>query len=167
MRWRTWHARCRHHRRRQHRWHATRAWLRAPSLSRSKSAAQFHPPATACQPCAAIEFALDPNQDGDTSDAVDVINLSLGSPYGQVEADDSFALDQAVQMGVVVVASAGNSGDRPFIAGSPSSVARRAERGTDRGAQRGDVPVGHHDRWRLKDHPQHKYRAVGAAWRRL
>ena len=30
----------------------------------------------------AIEWAVDPNGDGDFADAVDVINLSLGSPYG-------------------------------------------------------------------------------------
>ena len=30
----------------------------------------------------AIEWALDPNQDNDLSDHVDVINMSLGSAYG-------------------------------------------------------------------------------------
>lgn len=68
-----------------------------------------------------IEYSIDPNGDGDTSDAVDVINLSLGTSYGQVEDDASFALGQASQLGVMVVASAGNSADRPFIAGSPST----------------------------------------------
>lgn len=68
-----------------------------------------------------MDFALDPNGDGDTSDAADVINMSLGSSYGQVEDDLSFASANAVKMGVVVVASAGNSADRPYIVGSPSS----------------------------------------------
>jgi minor extracellular serine protease Vpr len=68
-----------------------------------------------------VEYAIDPNGDGDTSDAVDVINLSLGQNYGQVEDDLSFALGQASQLGVMVVASAGNAADRPFIAGSPST----------------------------------------------
>jgi minor extracellular serine protease Vpr len=68
-----------------------------------------------------IEYSIDPNGDGDTSDAVDVMNLSLGLSYGQVEDDASFALGQASQLGVLVVASAGNSADRPFIAGSPST----------------------------------------------
>ena len=35
----------------------------------------------------AMDAALDPNGDGDISDAVDVINMSLGSPYGQREDD--------------------------------------------------------------------------------
>ena len=68
-----------------------------------------------------VEFALDPNGDGDMSDAADVFNLSLGASYGQKEDDLSFALGNAVHFGVVVVASAGNSADRPYIVGSPSS----------------------------------------------
>jgi len=38
-----------------------------------------------------IEFALDPNGDGDISDAVDVINMSVGSSYGQIQDDLSEA----------------------------------------------------------------------------
>ncbi|MGH3679492.1 MAG: S8 family serine peptidase [Natronosporangium sp.] len=80
---------------------------------------------TACNGVAilqAIEAALDPNGDGDVSDAVDVINMSLGAPYGQVENPTSGATANAVRMGVVVVTSAGNSADKPYIAGSPSST---------------------------------------------
>jgi minor extracellular serine protease Vpr len=69
----------------------------------------------------AVDYSLDPNGDGDISDAVDVMNLSLGSDYGQVEDDLSYALGQASQLGVVVVAAAGNAADRPYIVGSPSS----------------------------------------------
>jgi minor extracellular serine protease Vpr len=68
----------------------------------------------------AMDYALDPNGDGDLSDAVDVINLSLGSDYGQPEDDLSFAVGNAVSLGVVVVASAGNGGNLPTIVGSPS-----------------------------------------------
>ncbi len=69
-----------------------------------------------------MEFALDPNGDGDISDAVDVINMSLGSSYGQREDDLSGATATASKFGVTVVVSAGNSADRPFITGSPSST---------------------------------------------
>ncbi len=69
-----------------------------------------------------MDFALDPNGDGDISDAVDVINMSLGSSYGQAEDDLSFAAQNAVNFGVTVVVSAGNSADRPYIVGSPSST---------------------------------------------
>lgn len=71
---------------------------------------------------AAIEFALDPNQDGDTSDHVDVINMSLGSPFGSDFEPDTVAANAAAALGVIVVASAGNSGDIPYITGSPASA---------------------------------------------
>ncbi len=69
-----------------------------------------------------MEFALDPNGDGDISDAVDVVNMSLGSNYGQFEDDLSEASSIASQFGVVVVAAAGNAGDRPYIVSSPSTA---------------------------------------------
>ncbi len=69
-----------------------------------------------------FEAALDPNGDGSIDDAVDVINLSLGALYGQIENSGSGAAANAARMGVVVVASAGNNGDKPFITGSPAST---------------------------------------------
>src|SRR5690606_20980630 len=80
---------------------------------------------TACSGVAmlqGLDWALDPNGDGDISDAVDVVNMSLGSSYGQDQDDSSFASDNLVRAGIVVVASAGNDADRPFIVGSPSSA---------------------------------------------
>ncbi len=70
----------------------------------------------------AIDYALDPNGDGDTSDAVDVINMSLSSRRGQIGDDLSVAAANAVALGVVVVASAGNFGDVPYLVGSPSTA---------------------------------------------
>lgn len=81
--------------------------------------------ATSCNGVALLkgmDFALDPDGDGDTSDAVDVINMSLGSSYGQIEDDLSAASANAVKLGVVVVASAGNSANRPYITGSPAAT---------------------------------------------
>ena len=68
----------------------------------------------------AMDFALDPNGDGDLSDAVDVINMSLGSNYGMVEDDLTLASENAVRLGVVVATAAGNAGDKPYIVSSPS-----------------------------------------------
>ena len=54
---------------------------------------------------------------------VDIINMSLGSPYGQAFDDDlSAAVDNATALGVLTVASAGNSSDKPYIVGSPSAA---------------------------------------------
>jgi subtilisin family serine protease len=68
----------------------------------------------------AVEYSLDPNGDKDLSDKVDVMNLSLGSDYGQVEDDLTEALNNAARAGVVVVAAAGNAADKPYIVSSPS-----------------------------------------------
>lgn len=57
-----------------------------------------------------------------TYDPADVINMSLGSPYGQPEDDLSLFSDIASYYGSLVVVSAGNSGDRPYIVGSPSTA---------------------------------------------
>ena len=71
----------------------------------------------------AIEMAMDPNGDGDISDAVDVINMSLGSPFGDPEDPTSVAAQNASESGIVVVASAGNSGNGiPYVSGSPGSA---------------------------------------------
>ncbi len=57
----------------------------------------------------AIERSVDPNQDGDTSDHLDVISLSLGG-VGTPDDPMSQAIDNVVDTGVVAVISAGNSG---------------------------------------------------------
>ncbi len=70
-----------------------------------------------------MEFAVDPNGDGDPADRVDIINMSLGSNYGQPFDDDLvFAVDNASRFGVVTVASAGNGGDRPYVTGTPAGA---------------------------------------------
>lgn len=54
---------------------------------------------------------------------VDVINMSLGSVYGQPFDDDlSQAVDNATAVGVLTVASAGNSADKPYVTGSPAAA---------------------------------------------
>lgn len=73
----------------------------------------------------AIDWSTDPNQDGDFADHLDVINLSLGSSYGLPDAASTVAANNAASLGVIVVASAGNSGDVYHITGSPG-VAERA-----------------------------------------
>lgn len=69
-----------------------------------------------------LEWITDPNGDLDFSDAADVVNLSLGASYGQREDDSSLAISNVVRFGIVAAISAGNSGDRPYITGSPSST---------------------------------------------
>jgi subtilisin family serine protease len=71
----------------------------------------------------AMEFAVDPDGDGDTSDRVDIINMSLGSPMGNPFVDDlSFAVENASALGVLTVASSGNSSDIAYITGTPGAA---------------------------------------------
>lgn len=61
----------------------------------------------------AIEWAVDND--------MDVINMSLGSPFGSPDDPDAVAATNAAKAGVIVVASAGNSGSNPYITGSPAA----------------------------------------------
>ena len=56
------------------------------------------------------------------ADGMNVINLSLGSPFGGQDDPTSVAVQNALDAGVTVVASAGNSGSAGYIVGSPSTV---------------------------------------------
>lgn len=72
----------------------------------------------------AINWAIDPNGDGDPSDHLDVINMSLGSNFGTATDASAAASNNAAAVGVVVVTSAGNAGDTHFITSSPGSATR-------------------------------------------
>lgn len=72
----------------------------------------------------AINWAVDPNGDGDPSDHVDVINMSLGSNFGTSTDASATASTNAALAGVIVVTSSGNAGDTHYIVGSPSTSAR-------------------------------------------
>ena len=72
----------------------------------------------------AINWAVDPNGDGDPSDHVDVINMSLGSNFGTSTDASAAASSNAVLAGVIVVTSAGNAGDTHFITSSPGTSTR-------------------------------------------
>jgi minor extracellular serine protease Vpr len=70
-----------------------------------------------------LEFAADPNGDGITDDHVHIVNMSLGASYGQNYDDDlSILVDAVTSVGILVVASAGNSADRPYISGTPAAA---------------------------------------------
>ena len=58
-------------------------------------------------------------------DGVDVINMSLGAPFGRDDTADAIATNNAVRAGVVVVTSAGNEGHNAYMAGSPGTARPR------------------------------------------
>jgi hypothetical protein len=69
-----------------------------------------------------LEYAIDPNFDFDVSDALDVINLSLGGAYGQREEASTYVVQLLSQFGIVVAAAAGNDSDRPYVVSGPGSA---------------------------------------------
>ena len=66
----------------------------------------------------AMERALD--------DGMDVINMSLGSPFQWPNSPSSQAIDRLAQAGLIVVASAGNSGTGGLYAGGGPGLAEAA-----------------------------------------
>ncbi len=61
-----------------------------------------------------IEWAVD--------NGMNVINLSLGSPFGDNFDPVAEAANNAAKAGIVVVASAGDQGANPYLTGSPGSA---------------------------------------------
>lgn len=70
----------------------------------------------------AMEYAMDPYQNGDTNKRMDVVNLSLGGSFGIPQGVYGEVVKNAVRAGIVVVAAAGNSGPTAFVTGSPSTA---------------------------------------------
>ena len=65
----------------------------------------------------AMERCLDPNKDGDFSDHVDVISLSVGGYLKELNPDHALCIeiDNIVKNGLIVVAAAGNNGSVAHI----------------------------------------------------
>ena len=55
---------------------------------------------------------------------MNVINLSLGSPFGGPDSPDAVAVDNAAKAGIVVVAAAGNGGPAAYTDSTPGVAAR-------------------------------------------
>src|SRR5205085_4843066 len=72
----------------------------------------------------ALDWAADPNGDGNFSDHLDVVNMSLGTDFAVPDDPDSLAADALSLLGTTVVAAAGNGGDEQDIVGSPGSASR-------------------------------------------
>ncbi len=71
----------------------------------------------------AVDWAVDPNHNGNTRDHLNILNMSLGSDYGSAFIDDlSLAVDQASRVGVLTVAASGNGSDKPYITSTPAAA---------------------------------------------
>ena len=70
----------------------------------------------------AIEWAMDPNGDGNFSDKMDVINMSLGANNGFADDPDDVAASIAASAGIIICSAAGNAGDSYYIHSSPAAA---------------------------------------------
>ncbi|SDN36340.1 S8 family serine peptidase [Allokutzneria albata] len=70
----------------------------------------------------AMDLVLDPNGDGDFSDRLDVVNLSLGTDFGTPDTPDNKIMKTLAEHGVLVVAANGNGGDINDVGGSPANA---------------------------------------------
>ncbi len=70
----------------------------------------------------AMDWALDPNGDGDFADRLDVVNLSLGADYGAPDDPDSLFVRKLAHNGVLPVFAAGNGGDLYDIGAAPGNT---------------------------------------------
>ncbi len=70
----------------------------------------------------ALDAALDPNGDGDFSDHMDVVNLSLGADYATPDDPENDVVNKLADNGVLPVIAMGNGGDLTDIGGSPGNA---------------------------------------------
>ncbi|HQR27985.1 MAG TPA: S8 family serine peptidase [Nocardioides sp.] len=70
----------------------------------------------------ALDRALDPNQDGNFADHLDIVNLSLGSDYGLVDDPENAVIAELADHGVLSVLSMGNNGDLTDTGGAPGNA---------------------------------------------
>lgn len=62
----------------------------------------------------AMEWAVEHN--------MDVINMSLGAPFGSNDSPSSIAARNTARDGVIVVSASGNEGSAPYMTGSPGAA---------------------------------------------
>jgi subtilisin family serine protease len=70
----------------------------------------------------ALEWAMDPNGDGNFADHMDVVNMSLGSNDGYADDADDIAATIAASVGINVCSAAGNAYDTFYIHSSPAAA---------------------------------------------
>ncbi len=72
----------------------------------------------------ALDWALDPNGDGNFADHLDIVNLSLGADFATVDDPENLVVDNLAKHGVLPVIAAGNNGDLTDTAGAPGNAVR-------------------------------------------
>lgn len=69
----------------------------------------------------ALDYVMDPNNDGDFSDRADVVNMSLGSDHSPIEDPENDIVDALSEAGILSVVASGNAADVTDVGGSPGN----------------------------------------------
>jgi subtilisin family serine protease len=69
----------------------------------------------------ALDYVLDPNNDGDFSDRAQIVNMSLGSDRSPVDDPENDIVDALTKQGILSVVASGNAGDVTDVGGSPGN----------------------------------------------
>lgn len=70
----------------------------------------------------ALDYVLDPNQDGDFSDRASIVNMSLGSSFPAYDDPEIDIVNSLTDQGILSVVSSGNGGDVFDNGGTPGSA---------------------------------------------
>ncbi|WP_394162119.1 S8 family peptidase [Galactobacter valiniphilus] len=69
----------------------------------------------------ALDYVLDPNQDGDFSDRAQIVNMSLGSDLSPTDDPENDIVDALAEQGILSVVASGNASDVTDVGGSPGN----------------------------------------------
>ena len=70
----------------------------------------------------ALDYVLDPNNDGNFDDRAQIINMSLGSDQSPADDPETDIVNALAKLGILSVVSSGNAGDVTDIGGAPGNA---------------------------------------------
>lgn len=70
----------------------------------------------------ALDYVLDPNNDGDFSDRAQVVNMSLGSDHSPTDDPETAIVDALAEQGILSVIASGNASDVTDVGGAPGNA---------------------------------------------
>lgn len=70
----------------------------------------------------ALDYVLDPNNDGNFDDRAQIINMSLGSDQSPADDPETDIVNALTKLGILSVVSSGNAGDITDIGGAPGNA---------------------------------------------
>ncbi|WP_411734648.1 S8 family serine peptidase [Paeniglutamicibacter sp.] len=70
----------------------------------------------------ALDFVLDPNNDGNFDDRAQVVNMSLGSDHAPADDPENDIVNALTDLGILSVVASGNAGDVTDVGGSPGNA---------------------------------------------